>query len=108
MTAAKGWGWGVAGVLLGAALGALTAAAVSVTHDACLKTGAVWWGATPVEAILLGLSIAAAALAGASVAALRGGRLYVLVWTLVISGLWFVLAWTVFFLTALAHCPIEL
>jgi hypothetical protein len=96
------------GLLLTAALGTLIATSVSVTHESCeVGTRTIWWwGATPFEAILLSLSIAAAATAGASVAARRGGRLYVLMWTLVVGGLWFVLVWTVFFVTDLSHCPI--
>jgi hypothetical protein len=56
---------------------------------------------------LLALSPAAAAAAAASVAARRGDWLYVLVWTVLVGGLWFIVTWTVFFATDLGHCPIQ-
>jgi hypothetical protein len=64
-------------------------------------------GATPLQAILLALSPLAAVGAAPSVAARRGDWLFVLVWALVVGGLWFIVTWTVFLATDLGHCPIQ-
>jgi hypothetical protein len=66
------------------------------------------WGASVGQSILLFVSVAAAAGAGASFALLRPGRrLYrAILPMLLVGGLWFIISWIVFFAAALGHCPI--
>jgi hypothetical protein len=97
----------ISGLLVGAALGTLVWASVAVGTEECTLANRQVWEATVGQAILLLMSVLAAAGAAASLAVGHSRRpsLVILI-TLSVGGLWFIISWIVFLISDFGHCPI--